>query len=137
MGKGTAMVVMDRQDYNCKALELLDDKDTYKSILKDPTPKYKSQLINLLKSCKTQGQITQDTCKKTLLHLYINPQILWLTLNPQNRYPLRPIVSSRDSIMYGVAKEIANILQPLVDACPNHIRNTQHFIEEAKFTQIQ
>ena len=59
--KGTAMMVKDRQDYNCKALELLDDKDTYKPILKGPAPKYKGQLITLLKSCKTQGQITQDT----------------------------------------------------------------------------
>ena len=62
--KGTAMVVMDRQDYNCNALELLDDKDTYKPILKDPTLTYKCQLINLLKSCKTLGQITQDAYKK-------------------------------------------------------------------------
>ena len=62
--KVIAVVIMDRQDYNTKALELLDDKDTYRPILKDPTPKYKSQLINLLKSCKTQGQINQDTYKK-------------------------------------------------------------------------
>ena len=52
--KGTAMVVIDRQDcYNSKVLVLLHDKATYRLILKDPTPKYKSQLINLLRSCKT------------------------------------------------------------------------------------
>ena len=39
-------------------------------------------------------------------------------------------MSSRGSIMYGVAKEMVNIP-------PHHIRNTQHFIEEAKSIQIQ
>ena len=33
------MVVMDRQDYIKKAQGLLDDKDTYKPLSKDPTPK--------------------------------------------------------------------------------------------------
>ena len=55
------MVVLDRQDYNYRALELLDEKDTYRPLLKDPIPKYKGQLINLLKSCKSQGQITKVT----------------------------------------------------------------------------
>ena len=70
MDKGTVMVVIDRQDYNCKALELLYDKDTNRIILKDPNPKIKSQLINLLRSCKTWGQIIQDPYKKftPLLH---------------------------------------------------------------------
>ena len=44
------MVVMDRQDYNYKALELLDDKETYRPHLKDPTPKYKSQLTQKLQN---------------------------------------------------------------------------------------
>ena len=58
------MVVMDRQDYNSKALEIFDDKDTYRHLPKDPTPKYKNQLINLLKSSKAQGQINQDIYKE-------------------------------------------------------------------------
>ena len=39
--------------------------------------------------------------------------------------------------MYGVAKEMANILQPLVGGSPHHIRNTQLFVKEAKSIQIQ
>ena len=58
------MVVIDRQDYNTKAQGLLDDKDIYRPIPKDPTAKLKSQLINILKNCKTQGQINQDPYKR-------------------------------------------------------------------------
>ena len=38
--------------------------------------------------------------------------------------------------MYRVAKELANILQPLEGGFPP-IRNTQHFIEQAKSIQLQ
>ena len=40
--KGVTMVVMDRQDYITKTKGLLDDKGTYRPLLKDPTPKLKS-----------------------------------------------------------------------------------------------
>ena len=62
--KGIAMVVMDRWDYNTKAQCLLDDKDTYRPLSKDPTAKLKSWLINILKNCKAQGQINQATYKR-------------------------------------------------------------------------
>ena len=61
--KGVAMVVMERQDYNTKPQGLLDNKDTYRPLSKDPTAKYKSQLLNILKNCKAQEQIIQDTYK--------------------------------------------------------------------------
>ena len=74
--KGIAMVVMDRQDYNTKRLELLDDKDTYRPISEDPTTKYKGKLINILKSCKAQGQINHDISKKLDPTCAYNPNSL-------------------------------------------------------------
>ena len=41
--------------------------------------------------------------------------------------PLRPIVSSCGSVTYGVAKELAKILKPLVGQSPHHINSTQDF----------
>ena len=41
--------------------------------------------------------------------------------------PLRPIVSSRDSINYEVAKELSRILRPLVGNSPHPIKNTGEF----------
>ena len=46
--------------------------------------------------------------------------------------PLRPIVSSCGSVTYGVAKELAKILKPLVGKSPHHITSTQDFVEQAK-----
>ena len=46
--------------------------------------------------------------------------------------PLRPIVSSRGSINYEVAKELSRILRPLVDSSPHHIKNTGDFVQQLK-----
>ena len=61
--KGVSMVVMDRDDYNHKAGALLQES-AYRPIPNDPTNKYKTKLIALLKSIKTEGGINEATYKK-------------------------------------------------------------------------
>ena len=39
--------------------------------------------------------------------------------------------------MYGIAKELASIHCPLVGGSPHHIRNIQHFMEQAKSIHLQ
>ena len=48
------------------------------------------------------------------------------------RHPLRYIVSSCGSVTYGVAKELAKILKPLVGKSPHHINSTHDFVEQVK-----
>ena len=45
---------------------------------------------------------------------------------------LRPIVSSCGFVTYGVAKELAKILKPLVGKSPHHINSTKDFVEQVK-----
>ena len=44
-------------------------------------------------------------------------------------------VSSRGSITYGVAKELAGIIRPLVGQSQHHVRNTQHCHRENSTSQ--
>ena len=44
--------------------------------------------------------------------------------------PLRPIVSSCGSVIYGVAKELTKILKCLDDKSPHHTNSTQDFVEQ-------
>ena len=46
--------------------------------------------------------------------------------------PFRPIVSSCGSVTYGMAKELAKILKPLVGKSPHYINSTQDFVEQVK-----
>ena len=43
-----------------------------------------------------------------------------------------PNVSSCGSVTYGVSKELAKILKPLVGKSPHHINSTQDFVEQVK-----
>ena len=46
--------------------------------------------------------------------------------------PLRPIVSSRGSINFELAKELSRILRPLVGSSPHHIKNTADLVQQLK-----
>ena len=50
---------------------------------------------------------------------------------------LRPIVSSRGSITYGVAKELSYIIKPLVGQSPHPVKNTQHFIQQLQGKRLE
>ena len=46
--------------------------------------------------------------------------------------PLRPIMSSCESVTYGVAKELTKILKLLVGKSPHHINSTQDVVEQVR-----
>ena len=64
--KGRATVLLDKQDYLSKAYDLLADKKTYTKLPKDPTPKYKKQLVAILNLLEQERIIT--TIKKKELY---------------------------------------------------------------------
>ena len=66
----------------------------------------------------------------TLPHQCSPPKFYGLPKIHKTGTPLRPIVSSRGSITYGVTKELSHIIKPLVGQSPHHLKNTQHFIQQ-------
>ena len=91
--KGVAMVVMDRDDYHPKADALLQES-TYRPIPNDPTNKYKTKLIALLKSIKAEGGINETIYKKLYPTGAGSPKFYGLPKIHKTGTPLRPIVSS-------------------------------------------
>ena len=134
--KGVAMVVMDRQDYINKANQLLN-QNTYKVISKDPTNTIKNKLINILKNIKTKSGLGTNTYKSMYPTGCVPPKFYGLPKIHKPDTPLRPIVSSCGSVTYGVAKELAKILKPLVGKSPHHINSTQDFVEQARQFKLE
>ena len=108
--KGVVLVVMDRNEYNSKAQDLLQDGGTYKVIKTDSTNKLKNKLISLLQKIKAEGGITEHLYKMMYPTGAVAPTFYGLPKIHKRDIPLRPIVSSRGSIKYEVAKELARIL---------------------------
>ena len=51
--------------------------------------------------------------------------------------PLRPIVSSKGSVVYGTTKELAMILKPLAGKLPYNVQNTKDFAQQLKNINLQ
>ena len=133
--KGVSMVVMDRDDYNQKADALLQ-QPAYRPIPNAPTNKYKTKLIALLKSIKTEDGINESTYKRLYPTGAGSPKFYGLPKIHKEGIPLRPIVSSIGAATYSTSKELSRILKPLVGKSPHHIQNNQDFMEHLKDIQL-
>ena len=133
--KGVSMVVMDRDDYNSKAEDLLHQQ-TYGLIPSDPTNKLKNKLITLLKKIKTEGGLSEATYKRLYPTGAGSPKFYGLPKVHKQGTPLRPIVSSIGAATYQIAKELSRILKPLVGRSKHHIHNNQDFIQDLKSIQL-
>ena len=134
--KGVSMVVMDREEYNKKSEELLEQPN-YKIIQTDPTNKYRNKLISILKSIKSEGGIDDNTYKRLYPTAATPPKYYGLPKVHKPGMPLRPIISSIGSVTYSTAKELSRILKPLVGRSPHHVMNNLDFLESIKGIQVQ
>ena len=125
--KGVSLVVVSEEDYQKKALKLLD-QSTYKTLATDPTNKYKNRLISLLKTIKSEGGIDEVTYKKLYPTGAGTPKFYGLPKVHKAGLPLRPIVSSIGAVTYETSKELSKILKPLVGQSPYHVHNNQEFL---------
>ena len=61
--KGVSLVVMDREEYERKSEDLLN-QPTHRVLPSDPTTKQKNKLIAILKNIKSEGGINDNTYRK-------------------------------------------------------------------------
>ena len=101
--KGVAMVIMDREDYINKAESLLS-QPAYRLLLRDPTNKIKAKHITKLRRITKDNNLEEGMHKAMYPTGCIIPKFYGLPKIQKTGNPLRPIVSSRGSITYGVAK---------------------------------
>ena len=134
--KGVALVVMNKEDHEKKVEELLSET-TYNNVSNDPTTRYKNKLINLLKTIKTQGGISEALYKKLYPTGAGVPKFYGLPKICKKETPLRPIVSSIGAVSYAISKELARILKPFVGRSPYHVHNNQDLLEDLKSLKLE
>ena len=134
--KGVAMVVMDKEDYINKGQELLA-QPAYRRIPRDPTSKVKTQLLTMLRKIKQETNTDEGTYKAMYPTGCVPPKFYGLPKIHKTGNPLGPIVSSRGSVTYGVAKVLSKVLKPLIGKSPYHIQSTGNFVSRAKGLTLQ
>ena len=130
------MVVMGKEDYIQKAESLLT-QSVYKTIDRDLTSKIKAKLITSLRKFKKDINLDEGTYKTMYPTGCVTSKFYGLPNIHKTAHPLRPIISGRGSVTYGVAKVLTKVLKPLVSKSPHHIQSTSDFVNKAKGVTFQ
>ncbi|XP_054861960.1 uncharacterized protein LOC129347772 [Amphiprion ocellaris] len=129
--KGRCTVILNTADYHSKVSSLLCDSATYETLKRDPTNTYKLKVVNCLQKLE-KSQIIDRALYYKLYPGDAIPCIYGLPKIHKEGAPLRPIVSSINSVTYNIAKYLATILSPLVGDTPHHIRNSMDFTNKVR-----
>ena len=133
--KGRCTVVLNKTDYQQKVNTLLSDTNTYEPLKRDPSNNYKQKVIDSLQELEKDGVIDKSRYFRPYPGVSV-PKFYGLPKIHKNGAPLRPIVSSVDSVTYNVAKHLAYIIGPLVGKSQHHIKNSQDFVDKLKDLRV-
>ena len=124
------VVLMDREVYHDKMLDLISDRETYKPLISNPLSRIQSTFNKGLK------EITRDIdfdVNRFISRLPRLPYMYGLPKIHKPNIPLRSIISSRGAPSYVLAKWLAGILTPLLGRFSNaHVRNNMDFMDKIK-----
>ena len=126
--KDGKIVILNKDLYMSKAMDLLDDTSTYEKLSKDPSSTIAPEFY---KKVRTIGGNKQ--CKEILEKFKcINPTLPYFYGLPKTHkdgIPLRPIVSSKNSFMYKISKWLADLLSPFLGTfSSSHLKHSEDFI---------
>ena len=126
--KDGKIVILDKDLYISKAMDLLNDTSTYEKLNKDPSNTIAPEFYKNVR--KIGGN---KRCNEILEKLKcINPTLPYFYGLPKTHkdgIPLRPIVSNKSSFMYKISKWLANLLSPFLGTfSPSHIKHSEDFI---------
>lgn len=111
--KGKGIVLLNRNDYINKMLEILNDPSTFNELNIDPTIKKENKLRRTLLKMKKRGFLSESEYKQAFPVGSHCARIYGLPKIHKSGIPLRPVMSAIGSYNYKLAKLLANKLQPL------------------------
>ncbi|XP_054645213.1 uncharacterized protein LOC129188546 [Dunckerocampus dactyliophorus] len=134
--KGRCTVVLNTLDYEGKITSLISDANTYEQLKRDPSSRYKKEIIHCLQKLEKEELIDRQMYHR-LYPGEVTPCIYGLPKIHKEGFPLRPIVCSIDSTTYNVAKYVKTVLSPLVGNTDHHIENTKGFVASIKDLRLE
>ena len=134
--KGRVTVVMDKTDYFDKMDALVNDKQTYEELKRDPTPALQRKLNSKILTLKKTDAFDTQRYYRLRCSVPQPPKLYGLPKLHKPGIPMRPIVSFCGSPTYQLSKYLTNILQPLTDKSRRKLQSTENFIDAIKTVQI-
>ena len=127
---------MDKTDYNDKMDSLVNDKQTYEVLKRDPAPALQRKLNNKLLTLKKTDRIDFRRYNRLRCSVPQPPKLYGLPKLHKPNMPMRPIVSFCGSPTYQLSRYLTNVLKPLTNESRHKPQSTENFIDAIKTTQI-
>ena len=134
--KGRVTVVMDKTDYYDKMDALVNDKQTYQILKRDPTPALQRKLNSKLLDLKKTDVIDIQRYNRLRCRVPQPPKLYGLPKLHKANIPMRPIVSFCGSPTYQLSKYLTTVLKPLTDESRHKLQSTKNFIDAIKVVQV-
>ena len=134
--KGRVTVVMDKTDYYDKMDALVNDKQTYQVLKRDPTPALQRKLNSKLLDLKKTDAIVIQRYNRLRCRVPQPPKLYGLPKLHKPNIPMRPIVSFCGSPTYQLSKYLTTVLKPLTDESRHKLQSTENFIDAIKTVQV-
>ncbi|XP_064482980.1 uncharacterized protein LOC135395820 [Ornithodoros turicata] len=110
-GKGT--VVLDREHYDAKMKEILEDATHFVALPRDPTPKSEHWLVDHLRNLKKRDHLGDATYRRLFSSNGATPVLYGLPKIHKPGCPLRAIVSFAGSPTYNLSKYLVELIAPV------------------------
>uniref|UniRef100_A0A3P9MND8 Uncharacterized protein n=1 Tax=Oryzias latipes TaxID=8090 RepID=A0A3P9MND8_ORYLA len=108
--KGRTTVIMDTEQYEKQMNEMLQDRNTYEVLKRDPTEAKKRKLKTILKQLQEEKKIDKQTYNHLIPTANIIPRIYGTPKIHKPGAPLRPIIDSMGSVTYNLSKFIDRLI---------------------------
>ena len=135
--KGRPTVVMNWSDYSAKMQAMLDDRDIYQPLSKDPTSSLESKMNRvLLKLIEKDGSQTGPMISCAVLQTGCLACMGYLRFTSRTPHSGPLFRSCHLQRTYGLSKFLASLLKPVVGLSTHHVRNFQDFAQFIKSQRL-
>jgi len=125
--KGNIATVLDKEWYDNKINQMLDDEEIYKRLKTSPTATTTKEVNKFINNLLESNRTTKEASFRLKITDATTPRLYGLPKLHKENIPLRPTVSFTDLLTYGLAKELSVLLKPLIGKSKYHVRNSSDF----------
>ena len=123
--KGSGIVILDRDDYNSKMIDILSDSSKFVKLgpasTFDFTAKIESAFQNRLRKWFKEGILSKEIYDTIRPKGSQRPKLYGLPKTHKTNCPLRPILSMVGSPQHSIAKFLISVLTPVLDKFSKHV----------------
>ena len=130
--KGSAVVVMNTEDYLQEGHRQLSNSEFYKKLKSDPTNSIANEIRSALSDMTEKGYIDNDTCKYLMPENPAPGRFYLLPKLHKEGIPGRPIVSANGHPTEKISEFVDYHLRPFVKNLPSNLQDTTDYLTKMK-----